>query len=257
MVILDNSIIFTGLPQIEATMRFTPSGLAWVTNAYVLVFGGFLLLGARAGDILGRRRTFIAGLLLFGVASVLVGIAPSSEWLIAARAIQGMGAAILAPSSLALLTENFEEGLERTRAVSAYSAVAGIGASAGLVIGGLLADVISWRAGFFLNIPIAVGLVMAALRVVHARQRHEAQFDIIGAITATTGVSAVVFGIIHAAETNWTDKVTIMSLCTSVVLLILFVVNESRVKQPIIPPELFTDMERVGATLRACSILAL
>jgi len=119
-------------------MRFTPASLAWVTNAYVLVFGGFLLLGARAGDLLGRRRVFLVGLTVFGISSALVGLAPFSEWLIAARAVQGLGAAILAPSSMALLTEHFEDGHQRGRAVAAYSAVAGIGASAGLVIGGIL-----------------------------------------------------------------------------------------------------------------------
>jgi MFS family permease len=143
MVILDNSIIFTGLPLIESSMWFTPSTLAWVTNAYVLVFGGFLLLGARAGDLLGRRRVFLVGLTVFGISSALVGLAPFSGWLITARAVQGLGAAILAPSSMALLTEHFEDGRQRGRAVAAYSAVAGIGASAGLVIGGILADTIS------------------------------------------------------------------------------------------------------------------
>jgi len=247
MVILDNSIIFTGLPQIEATMNFTPSMLAWVTNAYVLVFGGFLLLGARAGDILGRRRVFIAGLLLFGISSVLVGVAPFSGWLIAARALQGLGAAILAPSSLALLTEHFKEGHDRSRAVAAYSAVAGIGASAGLVIGGLLADVISWRAGFFLNVPIAAVMIVAALKVIEVSPRRKGSFDVIGAVTATLGMSALVFGIINAAESSWMSAITIISIAIGIVLLFVFVLNEARTKQPIMPLRLFTSMERVGA----------
>lgn len=247
MVILDNSIIFTGLPQIEATMNFTPSALAWVTNAYVLVFGGFLLLGARTGDILGRRRVFIFGLILFGLASALVGVAPFSGWLIAARALQGLGAAILAPSSLALLTEHFEEGHERSRAVAAYSAVAGIGASAGLVIGGLLADVVSWRAGFFLNIPIAAAMIVAALKVIRVSPRRKGSFDVIGALTATIGMSALVFGIINAAENGWTDVVTITSLVAGIALISVFVMNEARAKQPIMPLRLFGDSERVGA----------
>jgi MFS family permease len=141
MVILDNSIIFTGLPRIEAAMRFSPARLTWVQDAYTLVFGGLLLLGARAGDIAGRRRMFTAGLVLFGLASLLVGAAPAAWWLVSARAVQGVGAAILAPSSLALLTATFPEGRQRARAVAAYSAVAGIGASLGLVIGGVLAAV--------------------------------------------------------------------------------------------------------------------
>jgi len=162
MVILDNSIMFTGLPRIESAMGFSPSGLTWVQDAYTLVFGGLLLLGARAGDIAGRRWMFVIGLVLFGLASFLVGAAPAAWWLIAARAAQGVGAAILAPSSLALLTATFPDGRQQARAVAAYSAVAGIGASLGLVIGGVLADEVSWRAGFFLKVPIGVAMVIAA-----------------------------------------------------------------------------------------------
>lgn len=249
MVILDNSIVFTGLPQIESTMQFTPSELTWVTNAYVLVFGGFLLLGARAGDLLGRRRVFIVGLTVFGLASALVGIAPFAAWLIAARAIQGLGAAILAPSSMALLTEHFEEGQQRGRAVAAYSAVAGIGASAGLVIGGLLAATISWRAGFFLNIPIAIAMVIAALRVIPASQNRAGRFDVIGAVAGTSGMAALVFGINNAAEIGWASSITVCSLVLSVVLLVLFVLNEARVQQPIMPLQLFTNRQRLGAYL--------
>jgi EmrB/QacA subfamily drug resistance transporter len=249
MVILDNSIIFTGLPQIEATMQFTPQALAWVTNAYVLVFGGFLLLGARAGDLLGRRRVFMVGLTLFGIASALVGMAPFSGWLIVARAIQGLGAAILAPTSMALLTEHFEEGHQRGRAVAAYSAVAGIGASAGLVIGGLLASTISWRAGFFLNIPIAIAMIVAGLRVIPATQKHTGQFDVMGALAGTSGMTALVFGINNAAETGWTNPLTIGSFVVSVALLALFVMVEARAKHPIMPLFLFTNRQRLGAYL--------
>ncbi len=249
MVILDNSIIFTGLPLIEASMRFTPASLAWVTNAYVLVFGGFLLLGARAGDLLGRRRVFLVGLTVFGISSALVGLAPFSEWLIAARAVQGLGAAILAPSSMALLTEHFEDGHQRGRAVAAYSAVAGIGASAGLVIGGILADTISWRAGFFLNVPIAVAMIVAALRVIGTSPRHEGRFDLIGAVSGTAGMTALVFGINNAAETSWTTLTTIGSMVVAVILLVVFVLNEARAKQPIMPLRLFANRQRVGAYL--------
>jgi EmrB/QacA subfamily drug resistance transporter len=249
MVILDNSIIFTGLPQIEHSMGFSPTSLAWVTDAYVLVFGGFLLLGARAGDLLGRRRVFITGLFIFGVASVLVGVAPFASFLIAARAIQGIGAAILAPSSLALLTENFAEGRERARAVAAYAAVAGIGASAGLVIGGFLTDEVSWRAGFFLNAPIAIVMIVAARRIVKETPRHRGRFDLAGAFSATLGMTLLVFGIIHAAEAGWSAPVTIAALLLGVVMLVVFVLNEARVAQPIMPLRLFASLERVGAYL--------
>jgi MFS family permease len=156
MILLDNSIIFTALPTIHTAMGYSTTGLAWVQDAYTLVFGGLLLLGARAGDLLGRRRVFVFGLAVFAVASLLVGAAQSGWWLIGARALQGVGAAIVAPSSLSLLTASFAEGRERARAVALYGATAGIGASLGMVIGGALADWVSWRAGFFINVPIAV-----------------------------------------------------------------------------------------------------
>ena len=203
MVILDNSIIFTGLPRIESAMHFSPTGLTWVQDAYTLVFGGLLLLGARAGDIVGRRRMFFLGLVLFGGASFLVGAAPFAWWLIAARAVQGIGAAILAPSSLALLTATFPEGQQRGRAVAAYSAVAGIGASLGLVVGGLLADLVSWRAGFFINVPIGLAVLVAARRYVAETPPRGGRFDLTGALSATLGMSALVFGVIESAGTGW------------------------------------------------------
>lgn len=145
MIVLDISIVITGLPRIHRDLGFTDAGLSWVSSAYTLTFGGFLLLGARAGDILGRRTMFVTGLLIFTVASLAIGLAQSAEWLIAARAIQGVGAATLAPSTLALLQTNFPAGPERTRAIAYYAAAAGVSASVGLVIGGLLADWLSWR----------------------------------------------------------------------------------------------------------------
>ncbi|MEV4130576.1 MFS transporter [Dactylosporangium sp. NPDC049742] len=255
MVILDNSIIFTGLPKIEEAMRFTPTGLTWVQDAYTLVFGG-LLLGARSGDIVGRRRMFVIGLVLFalasllvGLASLLVGLAPWSWWLIAARAFQGIGAAILAPSSLSLLTASFAEGHQRARAVAAYSAVAGIGASAGLVFGGVLADVVSWRAGFFLNVPIGVAMVFAAYRYIGETERRQGRFDLIGALCATGGMTALVFGIVDAAEVGWGAPSTIIAIALGIVLLAGLVVNEARAAQPIMPLRLFADRRRTGAYL--------
>jgi MFS family permease len=149
MILLDNSIVFTALPEIQTAMAYSSTGLAWVQDAYTLVFGGLLLLGARAGDLLGRRRVFVFGLAVFASASLLIGVAPTGWWLIAARALQGVGAAVVAPSSLSLLTASFPAGKERAKAVALYGATAGIGASLGLVIGGALADGVSWRAGFF------------------------------------------------------------------------------------------------------------
>ncbi|RLV49827.1 MFS transporter [Nocardioides mangrovicus] len=250
MVILDNSIIFTGLPSIQASMHFGATGLTWVQNAYTLVFGGLLLLGARAGDILGRRRMFVWSLVVFGSASFLVGIAPLRWWLIAARAFQGVGAAILAPSALALLTATFTESRERGRAVAAYSAVAGIGASAGLVVGGVLADWISWRAGFFLNVPIGMAMLLAALRILKREPpTQRGRFDVRGALFATLGMTAVVFGVINAAESGWGALSTIGSLLVGALLLSGLVLNEARAEQPIMPLRLFADRQRVGAYL--------
>ncbi|MCY1136531.1 MFS transporter [Actinoplanes sp. Pm04-4] len=240
MVILDNSIIFTGLPRIEAAMDFSPTGLVWVQDAYTLVFGGLLLLGARSGDIVGRRRMFIAGLVLFSSASLLVGLATDQWWLIAARAFQGIGAAILAPSSLSLLTASFAEGRERAKAVAAYSAVAGIGASAGLVVGGVLADLVSWRAGFFLNVPLGLAMIVAARRFIGETERRRGRFDLAGALLATLGMTALVLGIIESS---------LVAVALGVVLLIGLVATEARAGQPIMPLRLFADRRRTGAYL--------
>jgi EmrB/QacA subfamily drug resistance transporter len=247
MIILDNSIIFTGLPSIQASMQFTPTGLTWVQDAYTLVFGGLLLLGARAGDIIGRRRLFIIGLVLFSVASLLVGAAPTGGVMVGARALQGVGAAILAPLSLSLLTATFPEGRELNRAVALYAAVAGIGASAGMVIGGMLADLVSWRAGFFLNLPIGAVMIVLAVRYLVELPRVRGRFDVVGALTATLGVGSLIFGIISASEVGWDEPRTIIALGLGVLLLVALVVNERRAAQPIMPLRLFASRQRSGA----------
>ncbi|CAN7281565.1 MFS transporter [Phyllobacterium sp. LjRoot231] len=247
MIVLDISIVLTGLPKIHQDLGFTASGLAWVQSAYTLTFGGFLLLGARAGDILGRRRMFIAGLAAFTLASLVIGLAPSPSWLLTARAVQGLGAAILAPSTLALLQTNFAEGHERTRAVAYYSAVAGVAASVGLVLGGVLADWLSWRVGFFINLPIGIAMIWAARRYIAETERHTGKFDLIGAFTSTVGMSTLVYGLIRSASAGWSDAVTIVALVAAVVLLVVFVLNEWQAEQPIMPLRLFANRERVGA----------
>ncbi|WP_026555174.1 MFS transporter [Arthrobacter sp. 35W] len=247
MILLDNSIIFTGLPSIQAAMDLSATSLAWVQDAYTLVFGGLLLLGARAGDLLGRRRVFVAGLATFAVASLLIGLAPTGEWLIGARALQGVGAAVVAPTSLSLLTSSFAPGRERTRAVAWYGATAGIGASLGLVIGGALTHWISWRAGFFLNVPIGLAMIVLAPRFLPQAQRTAGRFDVVGAITATLGMGAIVFGIISSADAGWGSPVTLVAFGAGLALLALLVVNERRVAHPIMPLRLFVSRERTGA----------
>jgi MFS family permease len=160
MIVLDISIVIAALPKLRDELGFSAAGLSWVQNAYTLALGGLLLLGARAGDILGRRRMFMTGLVVFSAASLAIGVAQSAAWLLAARAVQGAGSAILAPSTLALLTTHFPEGPQRTRAVGYYGAVAGIGSSIGLVLGGVLAGWLSWRVGFFINLPIGLAWLL-------------------------------------------------------------------------------------------------
>jgi len=247
MILLDNSVIFTGLPSIRTELGLSATALSWVQDAYTLVFGGLLLLGARAGDLIGRRRLFVAGLAVFTLASFLVGVAPTGWWLIAARALQGIGAAIVAPTSLSLLTANFPEGRERTRAIGWYGATAGIGASLGLLVGGACAHWISWRAGFFINLPVGVALMVAARKYLGETERRTGRFDSVGAVTATLGVGAIVFGIVNSAEAGWGSPATVGALAAGVVLLVVLVANEWRAEQPIMPLRLFRSRERSGA----------
>ena len=247
MIVLDISIVITALPQMHTRLGFSATGLSWVQNAYTLVFGGLLLLGARAGDILGRRRMFVSGLALFTLASLAVGIAQSPAWLIGARAVQGVGAAVLAPSTLALLTVGFPVGRERTRAVAYYGAVAGIGASLGLLLGGVLTDWLSWRVGFFINLPVGLALILAAPRYLPETERGPGRFDMPGALSSTLGMTALVYGIVRSADAGWADPVTVAALVAGVVLLAAFVLNEWRARQPIMPLRLFASRERTGA----------
>jgi EmrB/QacA subfamily drug resistance transporter len=247
MVVLDASVVITALPDIRSDLGFSPASLSWVQNIYALAFGGLLLLGARMGDLLGRRQVFIGGIALFTAASMLGGLAQSETWLLAARALQGVGAAIAAPSTLALLTVSFPEGSERTRAIALYSAVASAGASIGLVLGGMLTSWISWRWSLFINVPIGVVLVILAPRYLPETERHTGAFDLAGALTSTLGMSALVYGLVRAAETSWGDAVALGSFAGAAIMLAAFVAIEKRARQPITPLRLFASRERVGA----------
>ncbi|WP_129658346.1 MFS transporter [Rothia halotolerans] len=249
MIVLDNSIIFTGLPQIQRSLDLSASGMAWAQNAYTLVFGGLLLLGARMGDLLGRRRVFVVGLVLFGLASLLVGTAQNEAWIIAARAFQGIGAAVVAPSSLALITAIFPAGPQRIRATAAYGTTAGLGASLGLVVGGALAEWISWRAGFYVNVPIAIVMVVLALRFLPGFETVRGRFDLVGALTSTLGMGAFVYGIVNAGERGWADPLTLWPILAGLAVLAVFVVNEWKAGQPIMPLRLFASRQRSGAAI--------
>ncbi len=247
MIILDTSIVISALPRIHHALGFSATGLSWVQNAYTLAFGGLLLLGARAGDILGRRRMFVLGIALFTVASLAAGLAQSSAWLLAARAAQGVGAAIAAPSTLALLTTSFSEGKERTRALSYYSAAAGGGASIGLVLGGLLTDSLSWRWGLFINVPIGIALIWLAPRILPETERRQGHFDLRGAVTSTLGMTALVYGFVRAGSAGWGERITLASFAAGILFLGAFVLTELRAEQPITPLRLFASRERSGA----------
>ena len=186
MIVLDASIVITALPAVEHDLGFSPTGLSWVQNAYVLTFGGLLLLGARAGDLLGRRRVFMAGLGLFTAASLVGGLAQSEAWLLAARAVQGVGAAIAAPSTLALLTTTFAEGEARTRAVALYASASAAGGSIGLLLGGVLTDLVSWRYGLFINVPIGLTVIALAPRFLPDTEPRHGHFDLAGAAASVT-----------------------------------------------------------------------
>lgn len=247
MIVLDISIVITALPKIQASLELSATALSWVQNAYTLAFGGLLMLGARAGDILGRRRMFMAGLGLFTATSLCIALAPNAEWLLIARAVQGVGAAILAPSTLALLAANFPEGPERTRAVAWYGSVAGIGASVGLVLGGVFADALSWRVGFYINVPIGIVLYLAARRHLVETRRQPGQFDVAGALSSTLGMGSLVYGIVRSASAGWGDSLTLSTVLIGVSLLVFLVFNEWHAKQPIMPLRLFAHRERAGA----------
>jgi EmrB/QacA subfamily drug resistance transporter len=247
MFTLDTSVVVTALPKIRESLGFSASGLSWVQNAYTLAFGGFLLLGARLGDIFGRRRVFSAGIAVFTAASLLAGLAPTSEVLLIGRAIQGIAAAVAAPSTLALLLTTFTEARARGRAIALYSSVSSGGSSVGLVVGGLLTDTLSWRWGLFLNVPIGIAVVALAPRYLPDTERHSGRFDVAGALTSTLGMTALVYGFVNAAAHGWAETTTVFSFVVGAGLLVAFIVIELRVSQPITPLALFADRQRAGS----------
>lgn len=256
MIILDTSIVITGLPDVREGLGFSPTGLSWVVNAYTLSFGGLMMLGARAGDVLGRRRVYLVGLAVFSASSLVIGLAPNPATLLVARALQGMGAAILAPTTLSLLTIHFAEGEERNRALARYAATAGIGASLGLVLGGLFAGWLSWRVGFLVNVPVGLALFVTAARLLEEEAGSGARLDIPGAIISTLGMAALVYGIVHSASAGWGDIVTVCSIVVGIVLIAVFVVVQARLSQPLLPLRLFADRGRDGAYLGRALFLA-
>ncbi len=254
MVVLDATIVNVALPHIQRALGFSGSGLEWVVNAYALTFGGLLLLGGRAGDLLGRRKMFIAGLLLFSAASLVGGFATSPAFLLAARSVQGAGGALVAPAALSLITTTFPEGAPRTRAFGVYAAMSIAGGAIGLIGGGLLTTYASWRWVLFVNVPIGAAVALAAPRVLAETPRGRGRFDLPGALTGTAGIAALVYGLVSAATSpsgvsHWGDAKVVASLVAAVVLLAAFAVIETRSAQSLLPLRLLRDRNRTGAYL--------
>ncbi|MFB6707493.1 MFS transporter [Streptomyces sp. NPDC056333] len=256
MVVLDATIVNIALPHIQDALRFSTTDLSWVLSAYTLTFGGLLLLGGRAGDILGRRRVFISGILVFTLASLLGGLAQEPWQLLAARALQGVGGAIASPTSLALITTTFPEGPERNRAFGVFAAVSAGGGAIGLLTGGMLTEWLDWRWVFFVNVPIGVLIAVLAPMYINESERHPGRFDVSGALTSTLGMASLVYGFIRASEEGWRDSLTVSSFGAAVLLLAAFVLIEMRAKEPITPLRMFADRNRSGTYLIMLSLAA-
>ncbi|MEV0218248.1 MFS transporter [Streptomyces sp. NPDC050704] len=246
MVVLDATITNIALPNIQTDLGVTDANLAWIVNSYALAFGGLLLLGGKAGDLFGRRRMFQVGIAVFTLASLLGGLAPNEALLIGARVLQGVGAALAAPSALALITTTFPEGKPRNSAMGVYAAMSGVGATVGLLLGGVLTDFLDWRWVFFVNIPIGLAVLVGTRTLVEA-ERHPGRLDVPGAITGTGGLIALVYGITRGGEHGWTNGLTLASFAAAVVLLAVFLVLQSRVPDPMMPLHLFKDRNRSGS----------
>jgi EmrB/QacA subfamily drug resistance transporter len=241
MVVLDATVVNVALPSIQADLGISDSSLQWVVNAYTLFFGGFLLLGGRMADLIGRRTLFLAGIGVFSFASLLNGLAQSEEMLIGARALQGLGGALLSPAALAVITTTFEEGSDRTKALSAWAAIASGGSAAGLLLGGVLTELLSWEWIFFINVPIGAAIVFAALRLVPNSRvaggtRH---FDVAGAVSVTGGLVVLVYAIVKAEDRGWGSIDTLALGALAVALLATFIWIERRSPSPLVRLSLF------------------
>jgi len=247
MVILDGTIVNIALPSIQHQLHFSAPGLEWVITAYALTFGGLLLLGGRSGDLFGRRRMFTIGVVIFTAASLLGGFATDQLWLIAARVAQGVGGAIASPTALALIQNTYPEGPKRSRAMGVYAAMSGAGGSLGLLLGGVLTDVASWRWVLFVNVPIGLAVAIAAPRVLGTTPTRRGRLDLPGALSVTLGMASLVYGLSRAATAGWSDHFTVEALAAAVVLLTTFMIIESRSPHALMPLHIFSDRNRAGS----------
>jgi len=249
MVVLDATVVNVALPSIQTDLGFSEANLQWVINSYTLVFGGFLLLGGRAGDLFGRRRLFLWGVGIFSFASLLNGLATSDTWLVAARGLQGLGGALVSPAALSIITTTFAEGEERTKALGVWSAIAAGGGAFGLLLGGVLTDLLSWEWIFFVNVPIGIATAMLALRYVpesRAAGEHRG-IDLPGAVTVTAGLIVLVYAIVKAEDFGWGSGRTLGLAAIALALLAAFVVIESRTRSPLIRLSIFKVRSLAGA----------
>ena len=258
MVVLDASIVNVALPSIQNDLGFSQENLQWVVNAYTLVFGGFLLLGGRMADLLGRRRLFIIGLGLFSAASLLGGFASNEGQLIAARALQGLGAAIISPAALSIVTTTFQEGSERNKALGIWGAIAGLGGAAGVLLGGMLTEWAGWEWVLFVNVPIGLAAALLTPRFVNESrmERGTQTFDAIGAVTITAGLVILVYTLVKAEDFGWGSGSTIGLLALAIALIAAFVVIEARSRSPLAPLSFFRNRTPTSANVLSVLIAA-
>jgi EmrB/QacA subfamily drug resistance transporter len=251
MTVLDIAIVNVALPSIGTHLRFTQDNLQWLITAYALTFGGFLLLGGRAADLLGRRRVFLAGLVLFTVASLVCGLSNSEALLIVARGVQGLGAALLTPAALSIVMTTFEEGAERNKALGIWGAVAGSGAAAGVLLGGVLTKYLGWEWIFWVNVPVGAACLVLTPRFVRESRVESARhrYDVAGATTITAGLILLVFAVSKAPDVGWSSARTIGLLVTSAVLVVAFILIETRTEQPLLPFSIFRVRAVAGANV--------
>jgi EmrB/QacA subfamily drug resistance transporter len=254
MVVLDATITNVALPSIQVDLGMTEADLQWVVNAYTLIFGGFLLLGGRAGDLIGRKKVFLGGVIVFTLASLLCGLAQGDTWLILARGLQGLGAALISPAALSIVTTTFEEGAQRTKAMGVWAAIAVGGGAVGLVVGGMLVEWASWEWVFFVNVPVGIAaFALSFVLVPESTDEHaHRSFDIAGAVTVTAGLVALVYGIVRSSTKGWGSAEVLGFLALAVVLLVAFVLIELRQRAPLVRLDIF----RVR-TLRAANVAML
>jgi len=263
MVILDATIVNVALPSIQADLELSDANLQWIVNAYALLFGGFLLLGGRAGDLIGRKRLFLVGVIIFTVASLVCGLAPSDTWLILARGVQGLGAAFVSPAALSIITTTFKEGPERTKAMGVWAGIAVGGGAVGLLLGGILTDALSWPWIFFVNVPFGIATFVLSLRLVPESkdERAHRSFDVAGAVSVTGGLIALVYGIVRSSQSGWGSAEVIGFMVLAAVLLVGFVLIERRSAEPLVRLSIFSVRTVRGANvamfLVACGLFAM